>query len=145
MRLTPLCEVELTYTSIEVLDYGAGGQIYGTMEGAVSGDELRGTLRLTNLAVRRADNVNLPTLRGLLDTDDGARIYVEMNGIATLRPSDQARVFVTTLSFRTGDARYGWLNTTFAVLEGVLDTVAVGGTARGRAFRCEVTHGTAGD
>lgn len=139
MRLTPLGDIELTYTTIESLDYGTGGQIYGTMDGTLSGDEVRGTLRLTNLAPRRSDNVNMPTVRGLLDTDDGAVVYVEMTGIATLRTADQARVFVTSLTFRTGDARYAWLNTTFAVLEGVLDSVGVGGVARGRAHRCEVT------
>ena len=139
MEFVPLCDVELRYTSIESLDYGAGGQIYGTMEGTVAGEALRGTLRLTNLALRRPDNVNLPTLRGVLDTHDGAAVYVELDGIATLRPSDQARVFVTSMTFRTGDARYTWLNTTFAVLEGVLDSVSVGGRARGRAYRCHAT------
>jgi hypothetical protein len=141
MQLIPLCDVELRYTTLESLDYGTGGQIYGTMEGIVAGESLRGTLRLTNLAQRRPDNVNLPMLRGLLTTDDGATIYVEMNGIATLRPEDSARVFVTSFTFRTGDARYQWLNTTFAVLEGVLDTVGVGSIARGRAYRCDATVG----
>ncbi|HVL59382.1 MAG TPA: DUF3237 family protein [Burkholderiaceae bacterium] len=139
MQLVPLADLELRYTSLEPIDYGAGGQIYGTMDGTLSGEKLRGTLRLTNLASMRPDNVNMPTLRGLLATDDGAKIYVELNGIANLRPSDQARVFATSFSFRTGDARYGWLNRTFAVLEGVLDSVTVGGTARGRVYACEVT------
>lgn len=143
MQLTPLCDVELRYTALESLDYGAGGQFYGTMEGTVTGETLRGTLRLTNLAPRRPDNVNLPTLRGLLTTEDGAVAYVEMNGIATLRPEDGARVFITSFTFRTGDARYQWLNTTFAVLEGVLESVAAGSVARGRAHRCEATVGTA--
>jgi hypothetical protein len=58
-------------------------------------------------------------------------------GIATLRPTDDARVFVTSLTFGTGDARYGWLNTLFGVLEGVLDTVSAEGLARGRAYWCE--------
>lgn len=139
MRLVPLCEVELRYTTLEALDYGAGGQIYGTMEGTVSGENLRGNLHLTNLAQRRADNVNMPALRGLLNTDDGATIYVELNGIATLRSSDNARVFVTSFTFRTGDTRYGWLNNTFAVLEGVLESVSVGAVARARAYQCEAT------
>lgn len=139
MEFVPLCDVELRYTAMEMLDYGAGGQIYGTMEGTVAGEDIRGTLRLTNLAERRPDNVNLPTLRGVLDTDDGAAVYVTLDGIATLRPADQARVFVTSMRFRTGDARYAWLNTTFAVLEGVLDSVSVGGRARGRAYRCNAT------
>lgn len=139
MTVTPLCSIELRYTSIESLDYGAGGQIYGEMEGTVTGERLQGRLRLTNLAPRRPDNVNMPTLRGLLETDDGAKIYVEMNGIAMLRQSDNARVFVTSLTFRTGDARYGWLNTTFAALEGVLDHVSIGGRARAEAHALTAT------
>lgn len=142
MDLIPLGDVHLRYTSLDALDYGAGGQLYGTMEGTLTGEQVRGELRLTNLAPRRADNVNLPTLRGLLTTDDGAAVYVELNGVATLRPADKARVFVTSLTFRTGDERYTWLNTVFGVLEGVLDSVGVGGVARGRAYRCDPTIGT---
>ena len=33
MELIPLGEVELRYTSLASVDYGAGGQFYGTMEG----------------------------------------------------------------------------------------------------------------
>ena len=139
MKLTTLGDIQLRYTAIELIDYGSGGQIYGTMDGNVSGEKLRGTLRLTNLAPRRADNVNIPTLRGVLDTAEGAKIYVEMNGVAGLRPTDQARVFVTSCTFRTGHPDYQWLNAAFVVLEGVLDKVAVGGVARGRMHLCEVT------
>jgi Protein of unknown function (DUF3237) len=139
MELVELGELELTYTSLDSVDYGSGGQLYGTMEGRLAGDRIAGALRLTNLAPRRPDNVNLPTLRGLLATDDGATVWVELDGIATLRPSDDARVFVTSFRFRTGDERYAWLNTVFAVLEGALDAVAVGGEARGRVFECRAT------
>lgn len=139
MELAPLFEGELRYTSLESLAYDAGGQIYGTLEGEVRGEGLRGALRLTNLAPRRPDNVNCPTLRGLLTTDDGATAYVELDGLANLRASDNARVFATSLTFRTGDLRYAWLNTFLGVVEGVLDTVAVGGVARIRAYRCEPT------
>ena len=139
MELVPLFDGELRYTSLESLTYDAGGQIYGTMEGEVRGEALRGALRLTNLAPRRSDNVNCPTLRGLLTTDDGAQAYVEFNGLANLRPSDNARVFATALTLRTGDPRYAWLNTFLGVVEGVLDTVAVGGVARIRAYRCAPT------
>jgi hypothetical protein len=101
--------------------------------------EHRGDVRLTNLAVRRPDNVNLPTLRGVLTTDDGAAVWVELDGIATLRASDEARVFVTACRFRTGDERYRWMNTVVGVLEGVLSSVAVGGEAHGRLFECRAT------
>lgn len=139
MELVELADVELTYTALEALDHGNGGQLYGTMDGRLAGDRLAGSLRLTNLAPRRADGVNLPTLRGVLTTEDGAAIWVELDGIATLREEDGARVFVTTFRFRTGDERYEWVNRTFGVLEGVLDSVAVGGTARGRLHECHAT------
>jgi hypothetical protein len=139
MELVELGQLELTYTALEVLDFGSGGRLYGTMEGRLVGERLRGELRLTNLAERRVDNVNLPELRGVLTTDDGAAIWVELDGIATLRESDQARVFVTACRFRTGDERYAWTNTVVGVLEGVLGTVAVGGQARGTVYECRPT------
>ncbi len=139
MDFVPLFEGELRYTTLESLDYEAGGQLYGTMEGEVTGEGLTGSFQLTNLAQRRSDNVNCPTLRGLLTMDDGATAYVEWNGLATLRPADEARVFVTSITFRTGHSRYRWLNTVVGVVEGVLDSVSVGGTARIRAYACEAT------
>jgi hypothetical protein len=95
MELVELSQVELTYVDLEALDYDAGGQLYGTMEGTLTGEQLAGALRLTNLASRRTDNVNLPTLRGVLTTADDAQVWVELDGIATLRPADEARVSVT--------------------------------------------------
>lgn len=139
MQLVELGDVELVYTSLESLGYGPDGQLYGTMEGRLAGERITGQLRLTNLAPRRADNVNLPTLRGVLTTDDEAAVWVELDGVATLRPSDEARVFVTTFRFRTGDERYTWLNNVFGVVEGVLDSVGVGGRARGRVFECRAS------
>lgn len=139
MELVQLAAVRLTYTTLEDLDYGSGGQLFGTMDGTVQGERLTGNLRLTNLAPRRPDNVNMPTLRGVLTTADGARAWVEMDGVATLRQADGARVFVTSVRFRTGDERYGWLNTVFGALEGVLDSIGVGGVARGELFECRAT------
>ena len=136
MEFVEIGRLELTYTSLDMLDFGSGGRLYGTMEGQLAGERLRGGLRLTNLAERRPDNVNLPTLRGVLTTDDGATIWLELDGIATLRASDGARVFVTACRFRTGDERYAWTNTVVGVLEGVLGEVAVGGQAHGTVFEC---------
>lgn len=139
MELVELADLELTYTALDSLDYGSDGQLYGRMEGRLVGDRVKGELRLTNLAPRRSDNVNLPTLRGVMTTDDEASVWVELDGVATLRSSDNARVFVTSVRFRTGDDRYTWLNSVLGVLEGVLDSVSVGGRARGRLFECRAT------
>ncbi len=139
MDLKELSQFQMTYASLESLDYDSGGQLYGTMDGALSGERLSGALRLTNLAPRRSDNANLPTLRGVLTTNDGADVWVELDGIATLRKEDGARVFITTFRFRTGDDRYAWLNTVFGLLEGVLDSVGVGGVARGLLYECRAS------
>jgi hypothetical protein len=139
MELVELGTLELTYTALEAVDYGGDGQLYGTMEGRLTGDRISGDLRLTNLAARRGDNVNLPRLRGILTAADGAVVWVELDGIATLRQSDEARVFTTTFRFRTGAQEHAWLNTVFAVLEGILDSVGVGGVARGRLYACQPT------
>jgi len=139
MELMLLGAVELRYTSLDVLDIGNGGYAYGVMAGSITGERLSGALQLTNLARRRPDNVNEPTLRGLLTLQDGARAWVELDGIAILRTEDQARIFVTSCRFRTGESRYEWLNTVFGILEGILDVSPGGGTARCRLFECRAT------
>jgi hypothetical protein len=140
MELVELGHVELVYRTLASLDFGTDGQLYGTLDGTLEGERLNGTIELTNLAPRRADNVNLPTLRGTLTTADGSVIWLELDGIATLREQDNARVFVTSFRMRSaGDAGYEWVNTTSCVLEGILDSVGVGGIARGHIFECRPT------
>ena len=99
--------------------------------GSLTGPRLAGILRLTNLALNRPDNVNTPTLRGLLRTHDDAELWVELDGIARL--VDETHVFVTSLKLRTGDERYAWVNAFFGVLEGTLQS---DGTAVGRICEC---------
>ena len=45
MDFVELGEVQSTYTSLESRDFGAGGQLYGTMDGMLVGDRLKGELR----------------------------------------------------------------------------------------------------
>ncbi len=135
MNLTPLCEMAMHYAWVDFVDYGVGGQYVGTLEGTVKGERLRGTLKSVNVPARRPDNVNCPAFRGIIVTDDGARIYFEFNGIALLRPEDKARVFTTSLSLRTGDTRYAWVNNIAGAVEGILNTTT--DRAIVRAFACE--------
>ncbi len=141
MKLTPICEMTMHYTWLDYVDYGVGGQYVGTLEGAVTGDRLRGTLKSVNIPTKRPDNVNCPTVRGIIVTDEGAKIYFEFNGIALLRPEDKARVFTTSLSLRTGDARYAWVNTIVGAVEGILNTTTE--QLLLRAFACENELATA--
>jgi uncharacterized protein DUF3237 len=122
VKLAPICEMQLHYTWIDYVDYGVGGQYVGTIEGTVTGDRLKGTVKSVNVPAKRPDNVNCPAFRGIIYTEDGAKIYFEFNGIALVRPEDKARVFTTALSLRSGDARYAWVNDTVGAVEGILNT-----------------------
>ena len=45
MDFRPLGDVELHYTSLTSLGYRVGGQHYGTMDGWLRGEDVRGELR----------------------------------------------------------------------------------------------------
>jgi hypothetical protein len=108
------------------------------MEGRIDGPRLRGQVKVTNFAPRRPDNTNRPLLRGVLITDDGARCFLELDGVAAFR-EDKVRTFIEAVRFETGDERYLWLNSLFAIFEGTLDSLGVGGVARGLLYGCKVT------
>ncbi len=137
MELVPLARMELEYRSLEAVRFAAGAQFYGVMEGRLDGGRLSGDVHLTNLAQGRPDGVNTPTLRGLLTTPDGALVWLELDGLATLRVEDGARVFVTACGLRSGDGPYAWVNTVVGVVEGVLDTDT--GVARAVVHECRPT------
>jgi hypothetical protein len=66
-------------------------------------------------------------VRAVWETDDGARLYVQYYGFIAIQPDliapgqdlsslDPADYYFRTApTFRTGDARYGWLNKTLCV------------------------------
>lgn len=141
MKLTPMGEMELTFVgpSLSFVDYGVGGQYYADLEGTWRGDRLSGRLRLTNMAQKRADNVNTPTLRGLLQTDDGASLFVEMNGLSQIE--EGGRIFISSLTLRTAHPSYQWANSLFAVVEGELHGAPRPNEfrARCRVYACQAT------
>jgi hypothetical protein len=141
MKLMPLGEMDLTYVgpSLDFVDYGVGGQYYAAMEGDWRSDRITGRLRLTNIAQKRVDNVNAPTLRGVMETPDGAALFVEMNGLSQIQ--EGGRVFVCSLTLRTAHADYQWVNTLFAVVEGELHGPPRPNEFRAhcRVYACEAT------
>jgi hypothetical protein len=144
MKFTPLGELDLVYVGpMAFVDYGVGGQYYAHMEGHWRGDRLSGKVRLTNLAQKRADNINTPTLRGVLETDDGATMYMEANGLSQIQGG--GRVFVNSLTLRTAHPAYQWVNTLLAVVEGELYGQPRPGEmrARCRVYACEPTISSA--
>jgi hypothetical protein len=83
------------------------------------------------------DEVGRLDVRITLETDDGARIYVQYFGVLVMNEKIKAALapggsteygdtyFMTQPRFETGDARYKWLNQVVAVAEGRVRPSAV--------------------
>ena len=111
---------------------GREGVYLGSGDGIATGDRVRGGLRWSFYSgnslyphIRRGDAVpdrlNLCTLNpgGYIESDDGARIAFDGKGYG-LRSPEQYRVSMT-MTFRTDDARYAWLNRLLGVMAGEFD------------------------
>src|SRR5207248_9970374 len=84
MRLEYLCDLGLRYRASGlalIRPYGGEeGAGYGELDGTVSGARLRGAVRAVNHPRRRGDGALLPDLHGLIETEDGARVLVRLQG-----------------------------------------------------------------
>jgi hypothetical protein len=79
-----------------------------------------------------SENVWYLDVRLLLETDNGARIYLQYRGVLVINETTNAALakggstdygdtyFMTQPRFETGDARYRWLNRIVAVGQGRL-------------------------
>jgi hypothetical protein len=107
-------------------------QIFDVKGGTFEGPRLKGRLLPSGgdwLLVGN-DGVGRLDVRGTLETDDGARIYVQYHGVIVLnekvlgalaegRESDYGdSYFMTQPRFETGHPSYEWLNSVVAVAEG---------------------------
>jgi hypothetical protein len=108
--------------------------IYDVTGGVAEGPRLRGRLLPSGGDWLLVDDGGTGRLdvRGTLETDDGARIYIQYHGVLELNEKVLSALagggstdygdtyFMTQPRFETGDPRYGWLNRVVAVAEGRL-------------------------
>jgi Protein of unknown function (DUF3237) len=140
MKLEPLGELKLVYTNstfgeqfVMVQPYGTQeGTAFGDLEGSVTGERLRGKVRLTNHPHRRSDGVMLPNAHGVIRTDDGAIVLFTLQG-RTVFVEERGRQLLAAV-FESEDERYKWLNNTFCVLEGAFDPPTM--SMRARVYSC---------
>lgn len=131
MKLAPLFEMTVRYTEIhwsEPLN-GEGGHesiAWALREGRIEGARLRGTYKACNHPYRRADNVNVPDVHGMITTEDRALVYYELHAYGLLDPGKDTRRVVGSITFRTGAPAYAWLNSCFATVEGAYERDAQG-------------------
>jgi len=87
-----------------------GDRIRASAKGAANADWLR----------VGPDGTGTLDVRALLETDDGALIFVHYAGRVDASTNGAAPVYAAPL-FETGDARYRWLNLVQAVGKGAFD------------------------
>jgi hypothetical protein len=120
VRLEPLYTVTFTTPeawSVEVAsEAGIEARSFLLAEGRSTG-RLSARYRAANFPQKRADGALVPEFRGVLETDDGAVILFEWQGIAVLTDSGMRRL-LGSLVHTTDDSRYRWLNDRVCAVEG---------------------------
>jgi hypothetical protein len=118
MRLEPLYTVTFTTPeawSVEV-EAGVEGRGFLLAEGRSAG-RLTARYRAANFPRMRADGALVPEFRGVLETDDGATVLFEWQGLA-VRTDSGMRLLLGSLVHTTDDPRYRWLNDRVCAVEG---------------------------
>lgn len=117
MRLEPLYRLTFRYTEEWEVSMGEGpspaGAFFFIAEGHCSGTVV-GRFRAANHPLRRADGTFLPDLQGIIDTDDGATIILDMRGYGRAYPVG-ARQVVVAVTHVSDHPRYARMNDCLSV------------------------------
>ena len=117
MRLEPLYRLIFNYPEEWGVGFGddpsPAGMYFFIAEGRCSG-VITGRFRAANHPLRRADGTFLPDLQGIIDTDDGATIVLDMRGYGRAYPIG-ARQVVVAATHVSDDPRYTRLNDALSV------------------------------
>jgi len=140
MHLELLGEMELVYRDSSFGEKfilaspfgGKEGSGYGEGEGSIKGERINGSLRWVNHPHRRSDGSMLPDAHGVIKTVDSAIILFAMQG-RTVWVGEKGRQLLS-VTFESENERYKWLNNTYCVLEGAIDSVAL--KMRSRVYVC---------
>ncbi len=104
---------------------GTEGQSFLIAEGRATG-RLSARYRAANYPRRRVDGALEPSFRGALETDDGATILFQWEGLAALTDSGM-RQLLGTIQHVSDDERYSWLNDRVCAVEGEVRPRTAGG------------------
>jgi hypothetical protein len=149
MQLEFICDMELIYREepfyhgkfLLVRPYGGEeGSGYGEGDGSVLGPRIQGTIRWVNHPHRRSDGTMLPDAHGVILTNDQAVIVFTLQG-RTVFEQNQGRQLLSVI-FEAEAEAYRWLNETFCVLEGLIDSERLQMRARVYACRSDMVYVT---
>ncbi|HZM25675.1 MAG TPA: hypothetical protein VFC02_28250 [Anaerolineales bacterium] len=140
MQLEYICDLELFYREeplyhskfLLVRPYdGEEGTAYGEGDGNVTGPKIQGSLRWVNHPHRRSDGTMLPDAHGVIVTNDNAVILFTLQG-RTVFEQNQGKQLLSVI-FESEAESYLWLNKTFCVLEGLIESERM----RARVYACQ--------
>lgn len=124
MRLEPLYRIRFTYPdgwSVALTgELGTEGQDFYFAEGRCEG-RITGRFRGANAPRRRTDKTYVPNFHGVIETDDGATIFVEHHGYGRAYPVGRRQIVVTGTHLSDAEG-YAWLNDTVCVGTGEVRT-----------------------
>ena len=141
MRLQLLMTIHADLTAPVEIGAGCYGKrtIFNVTGGTFEGSRLKGRIAPSGAdwLLTDADGVARLDVRITLETEDGARIYVQYFGVLVMNEKVKTALeqggateygdtyFMTQPRFETGDVRYAWLNKVVAVAEGRVRPSAV--------------------
>ena len=134
MKLAPLMKLIVRVGAPVEIGKGLTGvrRIFNAVGGEFEGDRLRGKVLPGGgeWFLQSDEGLGQPDVRLLLQTDDGAPIYVRYTGVldfneAAMTALSEGRstnfgdnLFLTQVRFESSEPRYAWLSKTIAVGEG---------------------------
>lgn len=120
--LKHLYRMQMYYTKawLEELEgeTGTEAQFYGILEGSVEGEQINGRFHIANFPRRRTDGNFMPDAGGVMETEDGATIMLEMRGVSYYSDEGSSPQVVFGVQHYTGAKEYRWLNNRFTVAVG---------------------------
>ncbi len=124
LTLVPLATMVAELRPPRVLPNTPAGtrMIYEVVSGSISGERLNAKLvgdAAADWLLVGPDGTGTLDVRSLVQTDDGALVFLQYHGRVDLSAGADAPLF-STPRFETGDKRYSWLNKLQAVGKGSL-------------------------
>ena len=125
MELVPLCTLEADLGGLHMIGAGPAGArtIAEVTGGRMTGDRISGAVKGNAAAdwmLTSSAGVATLDVRVVVETDDGALIYVTYEGRADWAEGPGTKPIYIAPKFETSDERYAWLNAVQAVGKGQL-------------------------
>lgn len=125
MELVPLCTFDASLGELHMIGAGPAGArtVAEVTGGTVSGDRINGQVKGNAAAdwmLTDANGIATLDVRVVVETDDGALIYVTYEGRADWSEGPGTKPIYMAPKFETSDERYAWLNSVQAVGKGQL-------------------------